>query len=153
MHSRPSGVRAETRTVTPNRVASEVHCNLDIGGIMNSKLLAAASVGAGVILGLAISPPAVQAAINYFDVTKTLRGNGSVNCPYGWKVTGGGVQSLPGDSFGSYNSSEYKLTGSYPTSNGWTATASITRDTYYSNSGWRFTTSSYSTTVYAICVQ
>lgn len=82
-------------------------------------------VGAGLIaLGAVSVPTAVNASVNYFDATRTVSGTGTASCSHGWKVTGGGAETLPPDSFGSTTSYEYKLTGSYPASTTtWKATA------------------------------
>jgi hypothetical protein len=112
-------------------------------------------VAVGMILGMLFAPQAVQAAVNYFDTTRVVTAYGYVACPSGWKVTGGGVYSLPSDSsgstLGSPSSTEYKLTGSYPYGQGWKATARKTNGYYSSYSGWRFYTYNYSPRVYAIC--
>ncbi|XGX79046.1 hypothetical protein LQK93_01845 [Terrabacter sp. BE26] len=105
----------------------------------------------GVAVGLLVSPPAVQAAVNYFDTTKTVSGTGTVSCPYGWRMTGGGVAALPNNYYGSTSSTEYVLTGSMPYGNGWKAAAKQIKGSYSSYSGWRFSTFSYSAQVYAVC--
>ena len=120
--------------------------------LIKDKLKKVALIAVGLTIGLAVAPATVEAAVNYFDVTKTVSGSGSVSCPSGWKVTGGGVASLPANSFGSSTSDEYQLTGSYPTSNGWSASATRVHGTYTSYSGWKFYTYSYTTKVSAICV-
>ncbi len=51
---------------------------------------------------------------HYISTTKIVRGLGSALCPYGWKLTRGGAGPLPDDSFYTYTSDEYALTGSYP---------------------------------------
>jgi len=112
------------------------------------------AVAAAFLLGVAVGPGSVQAAVNYFNETRTVSGYGSANCPYGWKVTGGGVASLPSDYFTSSSSTEYKLTGSQPNYNGWKATAKVTRGSYSSYSDeWRFYTSSHTPNVYAVCTR
>ena len=94
----------------------------------------------------------VQAAINYFDVTKTVTGYGTAYCGSGWKVTGGGAYQLPSDYYSSYSSTEYSLTGSWPTSSSsCKATGTKVQGSYSSSSGWRFTKYSYSPKVYAVC--
>lgn len=119
---------------------------------MNARIKAVLLVLAGVIAGLVLAPPAVQAATNYFDVTKTVTGTGTAYCGSGWKVTGGGVYTLPNDYYGSLSSDEYSLTGSYPnSSSSWRATGNKVHGTYSSSYGWRFTKYSYSPRVYAIC--
>lgn len=115
-----------------------------------AKVIAVATAGVGI--GMLAAPGAAQAAINYFDTTRMVQGSGNVSCPSGWKVTGGGSSPLPSNYFGSSSSDEYQLTGSYPTSTtGWKATATRVHGSYSSSSGWRFSTYSYSPTVYAIC--
>lgn len=74
-------------------------------------------------------------------------------CPSGWKLTGGGAGPLPGNFFGSYSSTEYALTGSYPSAFGWRATGTVTRGTYSSTSGWRYYTSPYTPRVYVVCAR
>jgi hypothetical protein len=99
-------------------------------------------------LSLSIIVPATRGAgPRYFSTTKVTSGY----CSYPWKLTGGGVASLPGDYFGTSSSTEYALTGSFPNGSGWRATATVTRGYYSSSSGWRFSTSSYTPRVYAIC--
>lgn len=109
---------------------------------------------AGILVGSFFAPSVATAAVNYFDTTKTVSGSGygTVSCPSGWKMTGGGSGTLPENRYSSTSSDEYYFTGSYPTSNGWKATATKVHGTYSSSSGWRFSSSSYSVTVYAICV-
>jgi len=117
-------------------------------------LKSAALILAGFLAGTLLAPQSVQAAINYFDTTKTVSGTGSVSCGYGWKVTGGGAYPLPSDYYGTSSSDEYKLTGSYPLSSGsWTATAKRTHGTYSSYNGWSFSNWPYSPRVYAICTR
>jgi hypothetical protein len=118
---------------------------------MRGALKAATFVALGLILGTLLAPQAVQAAVNYFDTTRVVTGSGTAYCPAGWKVTGGGVYPLPNDSYGSYYSYEYKLTGSYPSGQGWKGDARKTSGTYSSTYGWRFSTANYSAQVYAIC--
>ena len=114
------------------------------------KLFVALVVGLGA--GLLMAPTSVQAAVNYFDTTKTVYGTGSASCGAGWRVTGGGVETLPGDRYGTSTSDEYSLTGSYPSSStAWRGTATRVHGTYTSSSGWRFGTYSYSPRVYAVC--
>ena len=83
---------------------------------------------------------------HHFSSTRVTSGS----CPAG-TLTGGGVGPLPGNYYGSYSSTEYALTGSYPSGSSWRATATVTRGTYSSTSGWRYSTSSYSPRVYSIC--
>ncbi|MGO4599991.1 hypothetical protein [Terrabacter sp. 2RAF25] len=118
---------------------------------MRQRAKYASFTGLGIAVGILVSPPAVQAAVNYFDTTRTVSGSGAVSCPYGWRVTGGGVASLPSDYFGSYSSREYTLTGSMPYGNGWKATAKQTNGSYSTYSGWRFSTSGYFPQVFAVC--
>jgi hypothetical protein len=119
---------------------------------MRAALKAGTLVALGMILGVLIAPQAVQAAVNYFDTTKIVTGYyGTASCPSGWKVTGGGVYPLPNDYYSSWSSDEYKLTGSYPYSQSWKATARQTHGTYSSISGWKFSTSNYTPRVYAVC--
>ncbi|GAA5017207.1 hypothetical protein GCM10023258_03330 [Terrabacter aeriphilus] len=105
----------------------------------------------GIAVGVLVSPPAVQAAVNYFDTTKTVSGTGSVACPAGTRMTGGGVGSLPDDVFGYTSSREYLLTGSMPNANGWKATAKQITGKYSDANGWTFRTTSYSAKVFAVC--
>jgi hypothetical protein len=102
-------------------------------------------------VGLA-APTSVSAAVRYFSTTRTVSSTGSVYCPSGTKLTGGGVATLPRDYYGSNSSDEYQLTGSYPSSNTWRASATKTHGSFSSTYGWRFTTTNHSPTVYAICV-
>lgn len=107
---------------------------------------------AGVAAGAVMAPSSVQAAINYFDTTKIVNGTGSVSCPYGWKLTGGGTYPLPSNYYGSSSSDEYELTGSYPASaTQWKGTAHKVHGSYTSSYGWKFSTYSYNPRVYAIC--
>ena len=119
---------------------------------MASHLKTLAVLTAGGVTGLLMAPQTVQAVTNYFDATKTVSGSGSATCPYGWKMTGGGIGTLPSDYYGSISSDEYSITGSYPYSNGWKVTAKKIHGSYTSSSGWRFTTSNYSAQAYAVCV-
>jgi hypothetical protein len=107
----------------------------------------------GMVIGMLASTSTVQASIKYFSTTVIVSGSGSVSCPSGSRLTGGGVEQLPTNRFSSLSSYEYSLTGSFPTSNGWKATAVLTQGTYSSNTGWRFSTRSYSPKVYAICAK
>ena len=107
----------------------------------------------GMVIGMLASPVTAQAAIKYFSTTVTVSGSGSVSCPSGSKLTGGGVEQLPTNRFSSLSSYEYSLTGSFPSYNGWKATAVLTQGTFFSNSGWSFSTRSYNPRVYAICAK
>jgi hypothetical protein len=101
-----------------------------------------------VALSLAVVVPVTHSAgPHYFSTTKVTSGY----CSYPWKLTGGGVAPLPSNYYGSSSSTEYALTGSYPSGSSWRATATVTRGYYSSSSGWRFSTSSYTPRVYAIC--
>ncbi|MGZ4598408.1 MAG: hypothetical protein ACXVYY_06100 [Oryzihumus sp.] len=105
-----------------------------------------------VLLGVGLlSPSAVNAAVRYFSTTTTHYGTGWATCPYGTKVTGGGVGQISSNYYGSSSSDEYALTGSFPSGNGWRATATHVHGTWYSSSGWRFSSYSYSPPVYVIC--
>jgi hypothetical protein len=98
-----------------------------------------------------VSPASTHSANpSFFSTTRTFS---SSSCPYGWKLTGGGVAELPPNSYYSFASTEYALTGSYPTGFGWRATATVTRGTYTNSSGWRYSTSSYSPRVYVVCAR
>ena len=99
-----------------------------------------------------MAPTYVQATINYFDTTKTVFGTGSASCGAGWRVTGGGVETLPADRYGTIMSDECSLTGSYPSSTtAWRGTATKVHGLYTSSLGRRFSTDAYSPRVYAIC--
>jgi hypothetical protein len=101
-----------------------------------------------ITLSIAVLVPVTHGAgPHYFSTTKITSGY----CSSPWKLTGGGVASLPSDYFGSTTSTEYTLTGSYPSGSSWRATATVTRGYYSTSSGWKFSTSSYSPHVYAIC--
>lgn len=102
-------------------------------------------------VALALLVPATQSASpQFFSTTQTFSGS---RCPYGWKLTGGGAGPLPTDSYSSLSSTEYALTGSYPSFSGWRATGTVTRGYYSQSSGWRFTTSSYTPRVYVVCAK
>src|SRR4051794_41938969 len=81
---------------------------------MRTHLKALLLLVVGVVVGVLIAPASVQAAINYFDVTKTVSGTGTASCGYGWKVTGGGVSTLPSDYYGSFSSDGEARTGPPP---------------------------------------
>jgi hypothetical protein len=102
--------------------------------------------------GVVVAPTAAQAAINYFDTTSIKTSSGSVSCPSGTKITGGGFK-LPNNSYYSQSSTEYQITGSYPSGNSWQATATRVTGSYSSTKGWTFNTRDYSPSVYAICVK
>ena len=118
------------------------------------KVLAISAASTVGLVGIGLAAPAtVSAAVRYFRVTRLVTGSGTASCPSGWKVTGGGAAALPSNSFGSYSSDEYQLTGSYPSSTtSWRATATRVHGTYSSYSGWKFYTYSYNPSVRAICV-
>ena len=104
-----------------------------------------------VAVALALLVPATQSAgPQFLSTTRTISGS---SCPYGWKLTGGGAGPLPSDSFSGSTSTEYALTGSYPTGSGWRATGTVTRGSDSSSSGWRFSTSSYTPRVYVVCAK
>jgi hypothetical protein len=117
-------------------------------------LRALALVVIGLVCGLLLAPQSVQAAINYFNETKIVYGSyGSARCPYGWKLTGGGAK-LPGDSYYSSRTTEYKLEESYPSSSTtWRATGTKVSGSYSSSYGWRYTDSNYYPRTYAICTR
>lgn len=109
------------------------------------------SVGAIAVAIALVIPATIQSAgPQFFSTTRTLSGS---SCPYGWKLTGGGAGPMPSDSYGSFSSTEYALTGSYPSVSGWRATGTVTRGSYSSSSGWRFSTSSYTPRVYVVCAK
>ena len=117
--------------------------------------IVAAVVGTAGVLALA--PPAVQAAVNYFNEKQIVTGNlGFSACPTGWKLTGGGVAQLPADEFTSSGSldttTEYRLTGSYPQGNTWKATARYTYGSTFSGD-WSYSSYTYIPQVYAVCVR
>ena len=121
---------------------------------MRNRVTSLLLVLVGLAAGLVLAPSAVQAAINYFDATKTVSGNGVASCGSGWKLTGGGVYTVPANYYGSSYSDEYSLTGSYPTTSGWKATATRVHGTYYSGSGqWSYSKYTYTPTAYAVCTQ
>lgn len=104
------------------------------------------------ILGTAmvIAPTAVQAAI---AGTTTVSGYGSVSCPYGYRVSGGGF-SISANYYSSYSSDEYSVLSSRPSgTTGWTATGSKVHGYYSSSSGWRYSNGYYTPNVYAVCVK
>jgi hypothetical protein len=104
-----------------------------------------------VAVALALVVPETQSAgPQFFSTTKTFTGS---RCPSGWKLTGGGAGPLPSDSYSSFSSIEYTLTGSYPSAFGWQATGTVTRGSFSSASGWRFSTSSYTPKVYVVCAR
>lgn len=106
----------------------------------------------GLAAGLLVAPATVQAAINYFDVTRVVHGTGTATCPANWKATGGGAIA-PADTFSSLTSHEYVLKSSVPYgTTGWKATGTRTNGTFSSSSGWRFSTTSFQPTVYVVCV-
>ncbi|GAA3396625.1 hypothetical protein [Cryptosporangium minutisporangium] len=102
-------------------------------------------------IGALISPTAVEAATKYFSTTKTVTARGSVNCPAGYKVTGGGY-SIPSDRYTDTLVDQYVVTASYPSASGWRVTATRTRTTLDEKEGIVSTTTPYSATVYAMCV-
>lgn len=107
-------------------------------------------VGVAAVSTALIAPVGSHSAGPTFFSTTAIFSN---SCPYGWKLTGGGVGSLPRNSYSSSSSTEYALTGSYPSASGWNATATVTRGYYSTSSGWRFSTSSYPPRVYTICAK
>jgi hypothetical protein len=112
--------------------------------------LAAAAVVAGA--GLAVAQiPVAHSAVNYFDATKVVSGSGTVYCPFGYRVTGGG--SVPkSDYFGSTTSDEYDVTSSYPYSTtSWRVTGVHIHGSYSSTRGWAYTQSTWYPSVKAVC--
>ena len=103
-------------------------------------------------VGLIISPAAVNAAVTYFSVQTKVSGTNSVNCPTGYKVTGGGVSELPSNSNTGGTKTEYLLRGSWPTTNGWAASA---RKLVITQSGINVSVADYAqnVNVWAICVK
>ncbi|MGY1703584.1 hypothetical protein ACI79C_03350 [Geodermatophilus sp. SYSU D00697] len=118
----------------------------------STRWISGAVIATALAGGIVAAPAAAEAAVNYFDVTATVTGNGSATCPSGAKVTGGGFK-VPTDYFGTLSSREYKVTSSYPSGSSWRATATVVYGNYFSNSGWQFRSSSYTPSVYAICVK
>lgn len=112
----------------------------------------AVGVAAAFGLGLTVAP-AQSFAATYFSSTSTVSGTGTVTCPYGSRLTGGGADLANSDSHSSTSTSEYRITASRPTSNGWTATGRHLQGYFSSSSGWRYTDYSYSPRVYAICAR
>jgi len=106
---------------------------------------------AGLAAGAVLSPTAVEAATKYFSTTQVVKGNGVVNCPAGYAVTGGGY-SVPQDSYTDTSVTQYFVTASYPTSKGWRVAATRTRITLDEKDGITDSTTAYAAKVYAICV-
>lgn len=117
---------------------------------MNRSQTALAAVG-GLVVGL-VASPAISYAATYFSTTTIATGSGTVSCPYGSRVTGGGAD-MPRDTAYSYSTTDYKLVTSHPTSNGWSATGSRITGSFSSTSGWRFSTYSHTPRVYAVCAR
>ena len=114
-------------------------------------LVALLCVLTAAITALVVPASSPSAPTAFFSTTRTFPFS---SCPYGWKLTGGGAAELPRSTYFSSSSTEYALTGSYPSGlNGWRATATVTRGTYSDYSGWRFFTSSYSPRVYVVCAK
>ena len=101
----------------------------------------------------AVTVPSAAYAAGYFSTTIIASGTGTVSCPYGSRMTGGGAELTTADSFGTSSSAEYQIRSSKPTSNGWSATGNKISGSFSSSSGWRFTTWSYSPRVFAICAK
>jgi hypothetical protein len=86
---------------------------------------------------------------------KTVRGNGTIYCPSGWRLDSGGISSMPPESSNASGSVTYKVLQSGPSSNGWMAKAQRI-DGYAprlgsSDSAWRYETRPYYPSVYANC--
>jgi hypothetical protein len=113
-----------------------------------------ATVIAVIAVALALVVPATQSAgPQFFSTTTTRSGFGFAGCAAGSKMTGGGVATLPQDRFSSRSSTEYALTGSFPSGSGWDATATVTRGDYSDSVGWSFRTSSYTPRVFVVCAR
>ena len=113
-----------------------------------------ATVEGVIAVALALAVPATQSAGPQFFSTTTVRsGFGFAGCSAGSKVTGGGVSTLPQDRFSSRSSTEYALTGSFPSGSGWRATATVTRGDYTDSTGWFFRTSEYTPRVFVVCAK
>jgi hypothetical protein len=102
-------------------------------------------------IGALLTPTAVEAATKYFSTTKTVTGRSSVNCPAGFKVTGGGY-TIPQDLITDTLVEEYGVTSSAPTATGWRVVAHKTRTTLTDANEVVSSVAPYSATVYAICV-
>lgn len=115
-----------------------------------SKLVVAAAVTGALAVAI-VAPRTTRAAgPSFFSTTSTFRAS---SCPFGWKLTGGGVGPLPQNSYSSFSSTEYTLNGSYPSGSSWQARATVTRGTYSSTSGWRFSSFPYVPTIYVVCAR
>jgi hypothetical protein len=103
-------------------------------------------------VGLIISPAAVNAAVTYFSLQTKVSAANAVNCPTGYKVSGGGVSELPSNSNSGGTKTEYLLRGSWPTTNGWAASA---RRLVITQSGLSVNVADYAqnVTVWAICIK
>ena len=109
------------------------------------------------------NPRVVHHAVNYFDTTTSVYGNGTATCPVGYRVTGGGFYTLPADryealveeSYTDYTYGyDYEVTGSYPNgTTGWKATASLTRHKADDSLGLYEQVSSYTPRVWATCTK
>ena len=106
-------------------------------------------------LGL-IVPPTASAAVNYFNRTKQVTGNGVVTCPAGWKLTGGGYYGLPQNTYSSNASDEYYVYGSAPATdkaNTWLVRAYRVHGSRSSVSNtWQYSRYPYTIKAVAVCV-
>jgi hypothetical protein len=89
----------------------------------------------------------------YVYTSTTRSGYGTVYCPAGYRVSGGGYD-MPSNSYGSTYSTEYTIKSSKPVSGqGWQARATKVSGSYSSYSGWRYYTSTQSINTYAVCMR
>ncbi|MBM2620834.1 hypothetical protein JIG36_35575 [Actinoplanes sp. LDG1-06] len=122
------------------------------GSVAKKAASAGVLVGAGAAIALLL-PSVAPAATTYFSKTTKATGSGSVSCPVGSKVTGGGVNKLPSNSYGSSSSTEYILVASYPNGEGWKGEGRVVRGSRSSSGDWRYTSGIFMPPVFAICIR
>lgn len=109
-------------------------------------------VGVGLGIGLMLAPATVDAAVNYFDTTITVKGTSVANCPAGTRLTGGGARLTELGYLDYKDSVEFELTSSYPSGNSWRGTA-LKKTGRLTNTGWSYGSHLANPEVHAICTK
>lgn len=123
---------------------------------MNKNLIVTAAVSAVVsaTVALTLGGGAALAALHYYGNQTVVQGSGSVSCPVDYVLTGGGFGKLPSNTDNMNSSTTYRVVASYPIArtHTWKAEGIKTSGRIVFGS-WKYTESSFSPSVYAVCVK
>lgn len=123
---------------------------------MNKNLVVTAAVSAVVsaTVALTLGGGAALAALHYYGNQTIVQGSGSVSCPVDYVLTGGGFGKLPANTDYTTSNTTYRIVASYPIAQTQTWKAEgIKTSGRIVFGAWKYTESSFSPSVYAVCVK